>query len=283
MGGQVDSLLKGLLRAKGMPAAMAEPPLLTFESALALGDVWALDQLWRELGFDTLAGVFRKARYTTPIEHAIRVMVFNRLCDADSKLGVLRWLQTVSMPQVDNGMAKEGLIARQFMLGVVQTAEGLPIYHEVFDGNQAESPTLMPTLKKVLARFGHIKRLIVVADRGLLSLDNIDELGKITLPNSAGGQALEFILAVPGRRYSEFVEVLQDFQAKAAKAEQEIIEELPWQGLRLVVAHHPERAKEQTQLRSERIAALEAQAQAWAGKLDGQDGAPDGTKVGRGR
>lgn len=28
-------------------------------------------------------------------------MVFNRLCDTDSKLGVLRWLQTVSMPQVD--------------------------------------------------------------------------------------------------------------------------------------------------------------------------------------
>ena len=45
------------------------------------------------------------------------------------------------------------------------------------------SPTLMPTLKKVLARFDHIKRLIVVADRGLLSLDNIDELGKIKLPN----------------------------------------------------------------------------------------------------
>jgi len=345
-GGQVDALLKGLLRAKGMPASMAERPQLAFESALALGDVWALDQLWKELGFDALAGVFRKARYATPVEHAIRVMVFNRLCDADSKLGVLRWLQTVSMPQVDTaalthqhllrsldalmdhqeavddvvasllrplvdqdlslvfydlttiraaglseqvgdvrqyGMAKEGLIARQFMLGVVQTAEGLPIYHEVFDGNQAESPTLMPTLKKVLARFGHIKRLIVVADRGLLSLDNIDELGKITLPNSADGQALEFILAVPGRRYGEFVEVLHDFQAKAVKAEQELIEELPWQGLRLVVAHHPERAKEQTQLRNERIAALEAQAQAWAGKLDGQDGAPDGTKVGRGR
>lgn len=341
-GGQVDALLKGLLRAKGMPASMAEPPQLAFESALTLGDVWALDQLWKELGFNALAGVFRKARYTTPVEHAIRVMVFNRLCNADSKLGVLRWLQTVSMPQVDTaalthqhllrsldalmdhqeavddvvasllrplvdqdlslvfydlttiraaglsdqvgdvrqyGMSKEGLIARQFMLGVVQTAEGLPIYHEVFDGNQAESPTLMPTLKKVLARFGQIKRLIVVADRGLLSLDNIDELGKITLPNSTGDQALEFILAVPGRRYGEFVEVLQDFQAKVAKAEQEIIEELHWQGLRLVVAHHSERAKEQTKLRSERIAALEAQAQAWAGKLDGQDGG----QVGRGR
>jgi transposase len=330
-GGQVESLLKGLLRAKGMPTSMADTPQVAFESALALGDVWALDQLWKELGFDALAGVFRKARYTTPVEQAIRVMVFNRLCDADSKLGVLRWLQTVSMPQVDAealthqhllrsldalmdhqdavndvvanllrplvdqdlslvfydlttiraaglteqigdvrqyGMAKEGVIARQFMLGVVQTAEGLPLYHEVFDGNQAEAPTLMPTLKKVLTRFGHIKRLIVVADRGLLSLDNIDELGKIKLPS---GQALEFILAVPGRRYGEFVEVLQAFQAKAITAKQEVVEETSWHGLRLVVAHHPERAKEQTQLRQERIASLQTQAQAWAGKLDGQD------------
>ena len=312
---------------------------MAFESTLALGDVWALDQLWKELGFDALASVFRRARYTTPVEHAIRVMVFNRLCDADSKLGVLRWLQTVSMPQVDvealthqhllrsldalmdhqeavddlvakllrplvdqelslvfydlttiraaglsqqqgdvrqYGMAKEGLIARQFMLGVVQTADGLPIYHEVFDGNQAESPTLLPTLEKVLARFGHIKRLIVVADRGLLSLDNIDELGKIKLPS---GQALEFILAVPGRRYGEFVDVLQGFQEKAATATQEIVEEMSWHQLRLVVAHHPQRAQEQTQLRRERIAALEAQAQAWVGKLEGQDGG----QVARGR
>ena len=304
---------------------------MAFESALTLGDVWALDQLWKELGFDALAGVFRKARYTTPIEHAIRVMVFNRLCDPESKLGVLRWLETVSIPDVDveslthqhllrsmdalmahpdgvddvvtgllrplvdqdlslvfydlttigaaglseqkddvrrYGMSKEGLIARQFMLGVVQTAEGLPIYHEVFDGNQAESPTLLPTLKKVLARFAHIKRLIVVADRGLLSLDNMEELAKIKLP---GGQALEFILAVPGRRYGEFTEVLQSFQAKVGAASEEIIDETHWQRLRLVVAHHPERSREQTVLRRERIATLQDKANQWAGKLDGQE------------
>ena len=330
-GGGVDTLLGGLLRAKGLGASMASTPQVSFESALALGDVWALDQLWKELGFDRLAAVFRKSRYTTPIEHALRVMVFNRLCDPESKLGVLRWLQTVSIPEVDTtslthqhllrsmdalmnhqeavddvvtgllrplvdqdlsmvfydlttiraaglseqtddvrqyGMAKEGLIARQFMLGVVQTADGLPIYHEVFDGNQAEAPTLMPTLHKVLARFSHIKRLIVVADRGLLSLDNMEELGKIKMP---GGQALEFILAVPARRYGEFAAVLESFQAKAVQASLEITGEMRWQGLRLVVAHHPERAREQTTLRRERIAALEEQAQQWAGKLDGQD------------
>jgi transposase len=330
-GGGVDSLLNGLLRAKGLPASTAAPPQVAFESALALGDVWALDQLWKELGFDALHRVFRKARYTTPVEHAIRVMVFNRLCDPESKLGVLRWLETVSIPDVDvaglthqhllrsmdalmdhpqgvddvvtgllrplvdqdlslvfydlttisaaglseqrddvrqYGMSKEGSIARQFMLGVVQTAEGLPIYHEVFDGNQAESPTLLPTLTKVLARFAHIKRLIVVADRGLLSLDNMDELAKIKLPE---GKALEFILAVPGRRYGEFVEVLASLQAKASGATQEIIDETRWHGLRLVVAHHPERAKEQTVLRRERIAALQEKANQWAGKLDAQD------------
>jgi len=338
--GAVDSLLNGLLRATGrQPLAALAPPQVQFESALALGDVWALDQLWRELGFDALAGVFRKARYTTPIEHALRVMVFNRLCDPESKLGVLRWLETVSLPQVDTaamthqhllrsmdalmthqdavdvvvarllrplidqdlslvfydlttiraaglseqsddvrryGMAKESIIARQFMLGVVQTAEGLPIYHEVFDGNQAESPTLLPTLKTVLARFTQIKRLIVVADRGLLSLDNMDELAKVKLPS---GQALEFILAVPGRRYGEFMDILGDLQKKVSAAEQEIIEETRWNGLRLVVAHNPEQAREQTQLRRERIAQVQAKAQQWAGKLDGQDAG----EVSRGR
>ncbi len=330
-GGAVDALLNGLLRAKGMPTSTADTPQIAFESALALGDVWALDQLWKELGFDRLGAVFRKARYTTPIEHAVRVMVFNRLCDPESKLGVLRWLETVSLPEVDAsslthqhllrsmdalmdhqkavdevvagllrplidqdlslvfydlttiraaglseleddvrhyGMSKEGIIARQFMLGVVQTAEGLPIYHEVFDGNQGESPTLMPTLTTVLTRFAHIKRLIVVADRGLLSLDNMEELGKIKLPS---GQALEFILAVPGRRYGEFVQILQDFQGKVATAKEEIIDELRWNESRLVIAHNPVQAMEQTTLRRQRIAALQIKAQQWAGKLDGQD------------
>ncbi|MFW9615435.1 MAG: IS1634 family transposase, partial [Aquabacterium sp.] len=78
-GGTVDSVLSTLLRAKGRSGVDITTPQVRFESALALGDVWALDQLWRELGFDALAAIFRRARYTTPIEQAIRVMVFNRL------------------------------------------------------------------------------------------------------------------------------------------------------------------------------------------------------------
>jgi transposase len=331
-GGSVDSLVSALLRVTGRSAGPDSSPQVKFESALALGNVWALTELWNELGFSALAAVFRRARFTNPVEHALRVMVFNRLCDPDSKLGVLRWLETVSMPEVDTralthqqllrsmdalmdhqsevddvvaallrplidhdlslvfydlttirasglsqqdgdvrrfGMAKEGTIERQFMLGVVQTAEGLPIYHEVFDGNQAEAPTLVPTLKKVLARFDHIKRLIVVADRGLLSLDNIEELSAIKLPS---GQALEFILAVPGHRYCEFAQVLEGFQAQLGATQAEVIDEARWDQRRLVIAHDPVKAQEQTTLRNERIARLEQRAADLAGKLDGQDG-----------
>lgn len=327
-GGQVDSILNALLRAKGQTV---DEPQIEFESALSLGDVWALHRLWQEVGFDALARVFRQARYTTAVEHAIRVMVFNRLCDPNSKLGVLRWLETVSIPEVDAaslthqqllrsmdalmdhqeqveqvvaqqlrpmvdqdlslvfydlttigvqghsemaddvrhyGMSKEGLIARQFMLGVVQTAQGLPIYHEVFDGNQAEAPTLLPTLKKVIARFPHIRRLIVVADRGLLSLDNMQALQDIKLDD---GRSLEFILAVPARRYGEFLDILTQFQQKITDQEQETIDETRWQDLRLVVAHHPIRANEQTEWRKTQIKDLEDKAALWAGKLDSQD------------
>ena len=61
-GGAVQSLLSGLLRATGQPAAStgtmapAAPgtpgtPSIRFDSSLAYGDVFALDRLWHELGF----------------------------------------------------------------------------------------------------------------------------------------------------------------------------------------------------------------------------------------
>jgi hypothetical protein len=288
-------VISGLMKITGRDPRGPKSPAVTFESARALGNVWALTELWKALGFSELRRVFRRTRHTTDVEALIRLMVLNRLCDPDSKLGVLRWAQTVALPDfaptevthqqllrsldalmdhqkvVDEtvatllrplidqdlsvvfydlttirseglteisgdvrqfGMAKEGLVARQFMLGVVQTADGLPIYHEVFDGNTAEAPTLLPTLSKVLERFPTVRRLILVADRGLLSLDNLEALKAVRLAN---GQSLEFILAVPGRRYADFVEQLGSFhQNQCLGATQEILSEQDWNGLRLV-------------------------------------------------
>jgi len=335
LSGELDSVIDGLLKVAGREPAKSAPKIsassLAFESARALGNVWTLTEIWKELGFSDLRRVFRRTRHTIDVEALIRIMVLNRLCDPDSKLGVLRWLQTVALPDIevkavthqqllrsmdalmDNqdavdgvvagllrplvdrdlslafydmttiraeglstvegdvrkfGMAKEGLIAKQFMLGVVQTADGLPIYHEVFDGNTAEAKTLLPILKKVMERFPNLRRLILVADRGLLSLDNLDELRKLTLPS---GQALEFILAVPGRRYSEFVELLNPLQQQCIEASAEITAEVAWNDLRLVLAHDPATALEQRQKRQSKMNELQTQANAWVGKLDEQD------------
>ena len=126
---------------------------------------------------------------------------------------------------------------------------------------------MLPTLKKVLSRFPHIRRLIIVADRGLLSLDNIEALQEIELED---GRMLEFILAVPARRYGEFMDILMPFHQKITDEEQETIDETRWQDMRLVIAHHPLRAKKQTAWRQAQIRELEDKAARWAGKLDHQ-------------
>ena len=163
------------------------------------------------------------------------------------------------------------------MLGVVQTADGLPIHHEVFDGNVAETKTLRGTLERVMARFP-IRRVIAVADRGLMSADNLEELGKISTPS---GEKLEYILAVPGRRYGDFVDLLATLQERHFDgATSEGVAETRWSDHRLVVAHDPERAAERTAKRDRTIKALEDRAAEWVGKLDGQD---SGEKRTRGR
>lgn len=335
-----DSVVRGLERATGRKSSKAntsavqnsDQPTIGFEPARALGDVWTLTQLWNELGFDRLSRVFRSSKRKLDVEAMLRVMVFNRLCDPESKLGVLRWLETVCLPGMDTskiayqhllrsmdalmderdkvdevvsallrplidqelsvvfydlttissegdseqendvrryGMSKDGGIKRQFVLGVVQTAEGLPIYHEVFDGNVAEVSTLKDTLQTVMQRFP-IKRVIAVADRGLLSIDNLAQLHAMKTPS---GESLEFILAVPGRRYNEFETLLKPFHTQQCKeADKEIIGEKQWQDLRLVIAHDPYTASERTAARDLKIKQLEDVAAEWVDKLEEQEG-----------
>jgi len=141
------------------------------------------------------------------------------------------------------------------------------IHHEVFEGNAAETRTLIPTIKKIIQHYP-IKRVVLVADRGLLSLDNLESIREIQV----GDQPLEFILAVPARRYGDFDQILKTFHKKECiETTQEVTGELTWSGFRLIVAHRPDIAKEQRERRAEKIAALEADAANWTGKLDHQD------------
>ena len=331
--GALDSVIGGLAKLSATaPPEQPLPPDIAFEPVRALGDVWALNELWKALGFDELRRVFTRSRRRIDAETLLRVMVLNRLCDPESKLGVLRWLETVAIPGVDAaevthdrllramdalmdkreavdatvarmlrplidqelsvvfydlttitvegeavldgdvrhfGKSKDGGIRRQFMLGVVQTAQGLPLHHEVFDGNAAETKTLQPMLDTVLERFPDVRRVIVVADRGLLSLDNLDVLNQLRLRN---GAPLEFILAVPARRYGEFATLLEEIHTEHCEAAEEpVVGEAHWQGMRLAWHHDPAMAEQLTARRAERIEKLEALAERLTTKLDAQD------------
>ncbi len=300
-GGEVDSLIASLQRARGVVPVASPLDGLRFTQSRHAGDVWALSELWRSLGFDDLASAWRRSKTEVDVMACLRLMVFNRLCDPGSKLGVLRWLETVALPvgvakslpehqhllramdvldeysdtlgarlatlmrplidqdlsvvfydlttvgvtgQTDleedvraYGRAKSGLVERQFMLSLVQTAEGLPIAHEVHPGNTAEAKTLLPMIRSLLARYP-LKRVVLVADRGLLSVGNLDELDKLQAQLKKDGRdvALEYILAVPAARYGDFCEDLKRLSAAQAPA-QEWCAETTWQNKRLVVAH----------------------------------------------
>ena len=319
----LDPLINGLNRALGRSENAARP--VEYDTALAYGDVFALQQLWTQLGFDrVITRALRSSRREFDAEAVVRAMVFNRLCAPDSKLGCLDWLDTVAMPGLPEkpthdqllrcmdalmdraeavedcvaeqlrpmldqqlsvvfydlttvrihgeaevpddlrrfGMNKEtGGIARQFVLGVVQSADGLPLMHVVHPGNVAETKTLQGMLTKVLKRFP-IERVILVADRGLLSLDNVAELQRLA---ELSQRTLQFILAVPARRYIELGGTLEQLNFTDGLAEGRFANQ------RLVVAHDPERAQSQSQKRRARIAELEAFAERLVGKLDAQD------------
>ncbi len=336
-GGEVDTLISSLQRARGMvPAPTSVSPLdgLRFTDSRHFGDIWALSELWRCLGFDDLATSWRHSKTEVDVLTCLRLMVFNRLCDPGSKLGVLRWLETVALPagsgvvsehqhllramdvldehsdklgnrlatlmrplidqdlsvvfydlttvavtgQTDleedvraYGMAKSGLIERQFMLSLVQTAEGLPIAHEVHPGNTAEAKTLLPMIRGLLTRY-RLKRVVLIADRGLLSTANIAELAKLQAQLKKDGRdvAVEYILAVPAARYGDFADDLQKLH-KDQDASKAWCAETTWGDSRLVVAHDPVVAVRRTTARDKTMAELIEMGQQCSVKLDAQD------------
>jgi transposase len=61
----------------------------------------------------------------------------------------------------------------QVVIGLLCTGDGVPIAHHVFAGNTADVSTLPAVLEDLQDRFG-VGRICVVADRGLISTDNVN-------------------------------------------------------------------------------------------------------------
>jgi hypothetical protein len=66
----------------------------------------------------------------------------------------------------------------QITLGLVIDKSGLPIYHEVFEGNMLDKKTVKGILDKVKTTLA-IKNILFVADKGMLSPDNVEHLEQL--------------------------------------------------------------------------------------------------------
>ena len=69
------------------------------------------------------------------------------------------------------GPSKEHRKTPIVQMGLLMDKKGLPMYYDLFPGNESEKLQMRPTLKKTKAKFG-IDRTIIVADRGQNTSDN---------------------------------------------------------------------------------------------------------------
>ena len=62
-------------------------------------------------------------------------------------------------------------------MGVVLDCQGRPICCELWPGNTADVTTLVPVVDRLRKRFG-VSKVCIVADRGMISKETIEELEK---------------------------------------------------------------------------------------------------------
>ena len=73
----------------------------------------------------------------------------------------------------------------QMIVGAVLDDRGRPICCEMWPGNTTDVTTLMPEVQRLRSRFG-IGNFCIVADRGMISADTIDQLDEAQIPYILG-------------------------------------------------------------------------------------------------
>ena len=145
------------------------------------------------------------------------------------------------------GFSKEGKHhLPQIFLGLLVGCNGYPIGYDIFEGNIYEGHTLIPILERFEKQFS-IGHPVVVADAGLLSKSNIEELTK---------RKYKFILGA--RVKNEGAKVVQLVQGRGW-ANGDMVEYLKPDGSRLIIEYTDSRAKKDEFNRTRGIRKLEKQ------------------------
>jgi transposase len=172
----------------------------------------------------------------------------------DHKISVVFYDVTTLYFEIDNedtlrktGFSKEGKHQNpQIVLGLLVSVDGYPLAYEIFEGNKFEGHTMLPVIDAFKVEY-NLDKLVIIADSGLLSTANINELVS---------KGYEFILGA--RIKNEKKVILKNILSlKLKNGESQVIDkDLP---LKLIINYSITRAKKDKANREKGLRKLEKQ------------------------
>lgn len=142
------------------------------------------------------------------------------------------------------GFSKEGKHQHpQIVLGLLVSKGGYPLVYEIFEGNKFEGQTILPVIDSFKSKYG-FNQLVIVADSGLLSNQNIEELQ---------AKNYEFILGARIKNESQFIKN-KILSLTLKNGESNIINK---GDLKLIITYSDSRAKKDRHNRERGLAKLE--------------------------
>lgn len=142
------------------------------------------------------------------------------------------------------GFSKEGKHQNpQIVLGLLVSKKGYPLAYDVFEGNKFEGHTMLPVLEGFKKKY-KLKQLVIIADSGLLSKSNIEEL-----------QTKKYEFIIGARIKNETKKIQQKILTlKLENGKSEIIKK---GDLKLVISYSEQRAKKDKYNREKGLRRLE--------------------------
>lgn len=126
------------------------------------------------------------------------------------------------------GLSKERRLEPQIIIGLLVDRNGLPLGLHSFDGNRAETTTILPVIQAFLAQNG-LTKTTIVADAAMLSADNLAAL------TEAG-----YTYIVGSRLYKIPYDIVE-YQKTGVLSDQQIVT-VQQEGYRVIYQYRAERA-----------------------------------------
>ena len=212
------------------------------------------EQEYLDISVSEAMKFYRAMDYLLTLKDKIEAHLYDKLKDLFSmKVDIVFYDLTSSYFE---GRGPEGLARlghsrdhepgkEQVVIGLIM-CNGMPIGHEVFEGNRVDKKTVSEVINKLKSRY-EVGRCIFVGDRGLITKENLQEIES---------KGLESIFAMRKRRDKEAEEIVIESSSRIWCIEDK---GLWWQevrgadGVRYIVCRNAEVAEQQRQMREGNI------------------------------